>query len=53
MYLSKMARMWDGASSARVVMTMGVGMVDSDELCMVVDDACDDDVAADGSTMCL
>ena len=46
-----MARMWDGASLARVVMI--VGMVDGDEWCIAVDDACDDDVAADGLTMCL
>ena len=46
-----MARMWDGASLARVVMIVGV--VAGDEWCIVVDDACNDDVAADGLTMFL
>ena len=39
-----MARMWEGASSARVVMIVG-GVDCADEWCLVVDDTCDDDSA--------
>ena len=38
-HLSNMARMWEGASSARVVVIVGVG--DSDGWYLVVDEVCD------------